>query len=128
MDTILVYWDANLPNINWGSHWHNINGYNYRKEINENLLQSINGAGLEQIVNFPMRGNNTLDISATNHQTLVTSCKPMRGISVHDFIIIQSEVYAKYQRATKHKIYLWKNANTEVIKKNRVITLTAHRK
>lgn len=82
-----------------------------------NLLQSINGAGLEQMVNFPVKGNNTLDIFATNRPSLVTSCEPMRGISDHDLIIIQSEVYAKYQRATKHKIYLWKNANTEVIKK-----------
>lgn len=101
-DTIWVCGDTNLPDIDWDSN--NINGNNYRKEINENLLSSINDAGLEQMVNFPMRGNNTLDIFATNRPSLVTSCEPLSGVSDHEIVIIQSQVYAKYQRSTSSNV------------------------
>lgn len=43
--------------------------------------------------------------------------RPLSGVSDHEIVIIQSQVHAKYQRPTKHKIYIWKKANTEDLKK-----------
>jgi len=41
------------------------------------VLSFIEDYGLTQIVDFPTRGQNILDIFATNHPSLVTACKPV---------------------------------------------------
>jgi len=65
----------------------------------------------EQVVNFPIRGHNILDIFGTNRPSLVTTCKPISGVSDHEIVYVESRVYAKYQRPIQHKIYLWKKAD-----------------
>ncbi|KAK3098073.1 hypothetical protein FSP39_015909 [Pinctada imbricata] len=110
--TIWIAGDANLPDILWNTD--TINGNRYPTEINESFLQMKNDTGLEQVITFPTRDNNMLEIFLTNKPGLINRCTPIPGISDHDTIAyIEASVKAKYKRPTKRKIYLWKKANVE---------------
>jgi len=80
----------NLPDIDWEANI--ITGNQYKKVINELLKSTIDDAGLDQVVYFPTRGQNTLDIFATNRQSLVTTCKPISGVSGHEIVDVESRV------------------------------------
>ena len=54
---------------------------------------------------------NILDIFATDRPSLVTTCKPISGVSDHEIVHVESRVYAKYQRSIQHNICLWKKAD-----------------
>ena len=108
-DTIWVGGDMNLPDIDWEEN--TITGNQYKKVINELLKSTIDDAGVEQVVNFPTRGQNIRDIFATSTPFLVTTCKPKIGVSDHERVYVESRVYAKYQRPIQHKIYLWKKVD-----------------
>ena len=60
-----------------------------------------------QLVTFPTRESNTLDIFATNRPTLINKCISVPGISDHDAVYIESYITAKYKKPAKRKIYLW---------------------
>ena len=49
--------DLNLPDINWATD--EIVGHQYTKSINESFLLTLARTGLEQIVDFPTREDNT---------------------------------------------------------------------
>ena len=70
-DVVWIGGDINLPDIEWSSN--SISGNSYRKDINENLLEALSNSGLKQVVDFPTRDNNLLDIFATNRPSLVQS-------------------------------------------------------
>ena len=108
-DTIRVGSDMNVPDIDWEEN--TITGNQYKKVINELLKSTIDDAGLGQVVNFPTRGQNILDIVATNRPSLVATCKPIRGVSDHEIVYVESRVFAKHQRPIQHKICLWKKAD-----------------
>ena len=76
-----------------------------RKVLTQNVderqrkkVHATENSGLEQVVNFPTRDNNLLDIFATNRPTLVQSCKPIPGVSDHETVCVTSDISAKYQR------------------------------
>ena len=50
--------DMNLPDINWETN--SVIKHQYLKDINDCFLDTFLSCNLEQIVNFPTRGNNTL--------------------------------------------------------------------
>ena len=55
--------DANLPDIDWQTD--SIQGHNYPVGINKSYINLINDIGCQQIVDFPTRSSNTLDIFLT---------------------------------------------------------------
>ena len=59
-----------------------------------------------QLVTFPTRESNILDIFATNRPTLINKCTPVPGISDHDAVYIESYIRARYKRPVKRKIFL----------------------
>ena len=61
---------ANLPDINWFSNA--VSGNNYKREISDSFLQAVGNCSLEQIVDFPTRDNNLLDIFLTNTDPLLS--------------------------------------------------------
>ena len=113
-DVVWIGGDINLPDIEWSSN--SISGNGYRKDINENLLEALSNSSLEQVVDFPTRDNNLLDIFATNRPSLVQSCKPIPGVSDHEIVYVSSDICAKYQRPVKRKIWLWSKADQPSLK------------
>ena len=58
--------------INWADN--SIKGHQYTKRINESFIEELDTSGLTQIFDFPTKGNNMLDILATNRPTLLNKC------------------------------------------------------
>ena len=76
------------------------------------LCNVSEGHCLEQIVHFPTRKENTLDLFFTNNPNLIDSVKPIPGISDHDSIVqVNFNVSAPVQKTKPHKIYKFKQAN-----------------
>ena len=114
--TIWIGGDFNLPDIDWTSD--SIAGNNYPIKINECILETINETALSQIVDFPTRGENTLDIFMTNRPSLVNRCEAVPGISDHDTaVFIDTDIIAKRQKTESRKVYLWKKGDFEQLHK-----------
>ena len=71
--------DINLPDIDWETL--SICSYQYLKAINESFLDLLDIAGLEQMVDFPTREENTLDVFVTNRPSLTSKCCPLPALS-----------------------------------------------
>ena len=57
-----------------------------------------------------------MDIFATNRPSLISSCKPVSGISDHEAIIVISSLKTDLQPIPKRRIYNWKRADWNEIK------------
>jgi len=105
--------DLNLPNIDW-----NLNcvcSNNYPSALCTRFLDVLLYHSLSQIVTFPTRQQNALDIFITNRPTLVKSCTSIPGISDHEAVCIDYEIFARIQKSVPRKVYLWKKANFNLI-------------
>ena len=108
--------DINLSNIDWQTSC--INNNTYLVCLCDLFLNFLQEYGFTQIVKFPTRGNNTLDIFATNRPSLVGSCKPVPGISDHEAVMIYSSLKVDLQPIPKRRIYNWSRGDwTEINEK-----------
>ena len=111
--TIWIAGDANLPDINWQNHTIISNTYRYNLSINSRMLDLVSNHGLSQYVDFPTRGQNTLDIFLTNRPSMISSCLPIPGISDHEAVLVHSATLIDLPHPTKRKIYMWHKLNTD---------------
>jgi len=73
---------------------------------------------MEQLVRFPTRGKNTLDILFTNRPSFLNRCKPAPGFGDHETSILADiKTYPKLDKPVKRKIYLWNKANIIELRK-----------
>ena len=56
----------------------------------------MHDCGFTQIVNFPTRNENILDLFFTNRPTLVQECHSAPTISDHDIVLVAQEPEAVY--------------------------------
>ena len=82
--TIWIAGNTNLPNIDWINN--SVIGYNYPSSFCNLILDTFNDTGFTQMVTFPTRKSNTLDIFATNKPGLVVKCTPIPGIGDYEAI------------------------------------------
>ena len=101
---IRVGGDLNLPNIDWNLNC--VHGNNYPSTLCTRFLDVLLDHSLSQIVTFPTRQQNTLDIFITNCPTLVKSCTSIPGISDHEAVCIESEIFARIQKSVPREIYV----------------------
>lgn len=106
--------DMNLPDIDWSSD--QVVRHQYSQQISESFLQLLARTGLEQVVSFPTRGNNTLDIVVTNRPSLVNRCECAPGLSDHDIVFLDANIQADRVKPARRKIHLWKRADLDVIR------------
>ena len=109
--TIWVAGDLNLPDINWEQD--TVVNHQYPIALNECYLSCFNDVGIEQMVNFPTRGENILDLFLSNRPSLVNRAECLPGISDHDMVLIDSSITAKRNKPVKREIKLWKKANQD---------------
>ena len=69
----LIGGDFNLPDINWSEQ--TITNRQYPIKTNLAFLGIVADEGLEQIVDFPTRKDNTLDLMLTSHPAFKLRCK-----------------------------------------------------
>ena len=106
---IWIAGDINLPNVDWKNNL--IHGSAYPIPLYSTFLDLIETHGFTQIVDFPTRGNNILDIFCTNRPSLINVCCPLPGISDHEAISVSSATLVKLNPPSKRKIYFWSKAN-----------------
>ena len=112
-----VFWfggDMNLPDINWETL--TIDGRQHPLRLNERFLECLQNCGLQQMVTFPTRGDNTLDVFLTNRPYLVNKCAPLPGKGDHDIVYTDSSITAERSKPVKRKIYLWNKACVDDMK------------
>ena len=72
---------------------------------------------LKQIVVFPTRGFNILDIVATNRPKLANSSEPIAGLRDHDTAVtVDLDCHAKKLKPMKRKISLWNKVDANNLK------------
>ena len=107
--------DFNLPSIDWLLK--SKVKHQYCKEINEVFLESLDAINAEQIVVFPTRGDNALDLLLTNRVSLLNKCRDIPGLGDHQSTILADiECHPKKQKPISRKIYLWKKANHKLLR------------
>ena len=107
--------DINLPDIDWETL--SICSYQYLKAINESFLDLLDIAGLEQMVDFPTREENTLDVFVTNRPSLTNKCCPLPALSDHTMVFMEVNIQANRRKPPRRKILLWKRADIDSIRK-----------
>lgn len=100
--------DINLPDIDWKTD--TITGHSYPVLKNQTYIDTFNHIGCEQMVNFPTRNDNILDVFCTNRPSLVDRCTPTPGLSNHDIVLADTNILPTRKKPVKRKIYLWKRA------------------
>ena len=116
-DPKAAFWlagDANLPDIDWPTD--QVKRHQYSHHINDKFLLTLAGAGLEQVVEFPTRNDNTLDIVLTNRPSLVNRCEGAPGLSDHDIVFLDANIQANRVKPVRRKIHLWKRADLEALR------------
>ena len=80
----------NLPDINWKDL--TIAGSQYTNRLSKSFLEMVADNSLEQLVDFPTRKDNILDIFLTTHPSFKQRCKPMPSIgnSDHDIVLLDT--------------------------------------
>ena len=91
--TILLTGDFNLTSIDWSENLVK-HGSPFRA-IHEYSLEILQDHGLQQLVTFPTRESNTLDLVSTNKPSSILNIENAAGISDHD--IIRFEVNTKIE-------------------------------
>ena len=74
--------DLNLSNIDWENSC--TQGSAYPLALCDTVFDFLQEYGFTQVVNFPTRANNTLDVFITNRPSLLHSCSSIAGISDHE--------------------------------------------
>ena len=89
--------------------------------MNQTYLDLAAEHSLEQMVDFPTRGDNTLDLVFTSHPSYVERCKPLPPIadkSDHDIVLFDTSHQPVRTRPKRRTIYIWKKANIMEIKRS----------
>lgn len=117
-DIFLIGGDYNLPDINWKDH--TIQSNQYPLKVNRAYIDAVADNGLEQIVDFPTRGDNTLDLILTTHPSFKHRCKPIPSIgnSDHDIVLLDVACKATRPKPPRRKILLWKKADINKIQED----------
>ena len=92
----------------------------YPSRVNQTFLNIVADNSLEQLVDFPTRKQNTLDIILTTHPSFKQRCKPMPSIgnSDHDIVLFDTTLSARRPKPIRRKLYLWKKADVDGIRKD----------
>ena len=77
--------------------------------------------GLEQLVNFQTRLENTLNLIFMSHPSFKIHCKPLPSIgqkSDHDIVLLDTAHQPLQAKLPRRKIFLWKRVDAEKIKQH----------
>ena len=74
---------------------------------------------MEQVVNFPTRKQNTLDLLITNRPSFISKCIPVPGFGDHDSAILSDlTCHPQATKPIKRNIHNCNRVNLEELRKN----------
>ena len=118
---IWIAGDINLPDIDWSTL--SVSSHQYAIALNETYLQLLAATGMEQLVDFPTRGRNTLDIVMTNRPSLTNRCESLPPLSDHHLVFVDVSIKATRRKPVKRKILLWRRVCFDTVRQ-RAATLS----
>ena len=107
--------DSNLPDISWKSD--SIEGHNYPATINQAYLDLVSDLGSQQIIDFPTRQQNILDIFITNRPSLICKSTSLPGLSDHDVVLVDSNIIPQRRKPVRRLIHIWSKADIPAMEK-----------
>ncbi len=113
---VLLGGDFNAPDIDWENE--QVKPTSSRPGLHSSLLETINDAGLVQIVDQPTRNNNILDLLLTNNSTLITRHSITPGLadtSDHDNVAVEINLRPKKMTRPPRPILQFGKQNTQKI-------------
>jgi len=111
---IVLGGDFNCPGIDWENSTL-INSY-VSCHFREKLIDLSHNNQLSQLVTFPTRAQNVLDLCFTTNPNSVTSCEPIPGLSDHDAVLITIKTPKHVIKQHPRTVYLYKLADWEKIR------------
>ena len=116
--------DFNLPDIDWSTML--ISGNRYILDINQAFLDLLDKLDLTQLVDFPTRALNTLELLFTNRPSLIHELTPHPGISDHDSICFaRIDCQAQIKRPVSRRVSQWHKVTDEKMEDIRDFVSTA---
>ena len=111
---IILGGDFNCPGIDW-EHSTLTDSY-VPQHYREKLITLIQDTQMSQLVTFPTRGINILDLWLCTHPDSVLSCEPISGFSDHDAIILSIQTTRQVIKQHPRTVYLYRSANWDKIR------------
>ena len=79
-----------------------VDGHQDSLNLINSFLEFLGKNSLSQIVDFPTRISNILDIFVTNRPSLIESCESIDGISDHEVVLTKSLILAQVCPSTRN--------------------------
>ena len=111
---IWIAGDLNFPGIDWETK--GLKPTCRHPRLHQDMLDYLDGLGLEQVVKEPTRGLNTLDLFITNNSTLVNEVQVIPGISDHQAVLADCDLTPITNKQPKRKIPLYSKTDWESLK------------
>ncbi len=112
---LILAGDFNVPDVNWEDHTI-ASKPQYGTAINEAMLDIAQEFTLEQKVQVPTHGENTLDLIFTTCPDLVSDIRTIPGMCKHEGVLANVDLKAKINHQVKRKIHVYSQANWENIR------------
>ena len=120
---ILLTGDFNLPGIDWSENI--VEHSSPFRALHEYSLEILQDHGLQQLVTFPTRKSNTLDLVSTNRPSFVLNIHSSAGLSDHDIICFEISAKVELTKQIPRSIYMYNKANWNALKEELTILLTS---
>lgn len=117
---LIIGGDLNFPSWHWPTM--SLKEYPRYPKLHHNFINLLADHGLEQVVLEPTRGDNTLDLFITNHPQLVPRVEVRQGLSDHDLVYCEFNIYPQKKKQQPRQIPNYNQADWESMKSS-VMTL-----
>ena len=114
--TVIIGGDFNLGHIDWSNNCVTT-GRPDQSEYQQ-LLDIIHDSNLHQVVDIPTRNDRILDLVLINNPTRINKISTLSpiGLSDHDIVYIEADIWLKRIRETPRTIFKYNKANCDNIK------------
>ena len=119
---IILTGGFHLPGIDWSESL--VKHNSSYKAIHEHSLDILHNHGLQQLVTFPTRQVNTLDLVATNKPSTIINIQSSAGVSDHDMVLFEVRSQVKMIEQPSRTIYMYDRANWDALREELHVALT----
>jgi hypothetical protein len=100
---IWISGDVILLDIEWKTM--SIVDHHNLAQINSLFIDIVMDTAGEKIVDFPIQGQNPLDVLITNRPSLINKKTPLPGIIDHNIVFVYSSIMPARQKPPQHLIH-----------------------
>ena len=117
LPSVHVLGDFNFKDIAWPDRL-NKSGSLLRQSEGQMLIDAMNDHGLEQLVHFPTRDKNTLDLILTSLPGQFQEIHSPDKLSDHDVISGTLKIHIPPKKKPHRKVFLYQKGNFELMRKD----------